>query len=79
MFLTDYARRNLETRLSGLEEMPNENRDAVVLLLAALRSLDEGRWGICSDCGTPIEPRRLSHRPETTRCEACASHAQPHG
>lgn len=38
---------------------------------AALKRLDEGRWGICQDCDEPIDPRRLSVQPAALRCAAC--------
>jgi RNA polymerase-binding transcription factor DksA len=38
--------------------------------LAALGRLDEGTYGVCVDCGTPIPEERLSFRPEAPRCLA---------
>lgn len=37
----------------------------------ALRKLDEGTYGFCSNCGNPIPVERLEARPESTRCVAC--------
>ena len=34
----------------------------------ARRALAAGRYGICVDCGRPIEPERLSAVPEAVRC-----------
>ncbi len=39
---------------------------------AALRRLDEGRYGRCERCGQPIAPERLAARPTATRCVSCA-------
>ena len=36
--------------------------------LAALKRLDEGTYGVCVDCGQPIDEERLSFRPEASRC-----------
>ena len=35
---------------------------------AALRRLNEGKYGICARCGKPIPPRRLESVPEATLC-----------
>lgn len=36
--------------------------------LAALARLDAGTYGVCVDCGKPIDEERLSFRPEAARC-----------
>lgn len=38
---------------------------------AALRRLDEGRYGDCADCGEPIALSRLMALPAALRCAAC--------
>jgi|SRR5690606_6087297 len=38
---------------------------------AALRRLDENRYGICEICNAPIEQRRLDSVPYATRCTRC--------
>jgi RNA polymerase-binding transcription factor DksA len=38
----------------------------------ALKSLDEGDYGICDRCGEQIEPERLDILPDTTLCIRCA-------
>ena len=37
----------------------------------ALRRQAEGRYGICDDCGEPIDPERLEVRPQATLCISC--------
>ncbi|URM99359.1 TraR/DksA C4-type zinc finger protein [Actinomadura madurae] len=39
----------------------------------ALRRLDKGTYGICEQCGAPIAAERLTARPATRTCFACAS------
>jgi len=40
---------------------------------AALRRIDDGTYGLCIDCGEPIDPRRLEFDPTVLRCVDCAS------
>jgi RNA polymerase-binding transcription factor DksA len=48
---------NLERRLQSIDY--------------ALSVLQRGRYGICEDCGQPIEPERLKVLPDTTLCSKC--------
>jgi DnaK suppressor protein len=45
-------------------------------IVAALRRLDEGRYGACVECGIAIEPARLSALPEAATCLDCALDAE---
>ncbi|MGE5371826.1 MAG: TraR/DksA C4-type zinc finger protein [Solirubrobacterales bacterium] len=38
----------------------------------ALEALDNGRYGICEDCGRMIDPRRMERLPYATRCMSCS-------
>jgi DnaK suppressor protein len=38
----------------------------------ALAQLDHGNYGICSNCGKPIDERRLQALPYSDRCITCA-------
>jgi len=38
----------------------------------ALRRLNQGKYGICEQCGKPIHPDRLSVLPDATTCIRCA-------
>jgi RNA polymerase-binding transcription factor DksA len=40
-------------------------------IIAAMRRLDHGRYGVCVYCGGAIEDQRLAVFPETRRCESC--------
>jgi len=42
-----------------------------VQLDEALRRLDDGTYGICEDCETPISPGRLRALPFAKRCITC--------
>jgi DnaK suppressor protein len=39
----------------------------------ALRSIDEGTFGICRDCGDALSGARLEAKPDANLCIACAS------
>ena len=41
------------------------------LLLAALKRLEDGSYGLCLDCGTPIAAARLKALPAVERCVTC--------
>ena len=43
---------------------------------AALRRLDEGRYGLCADCDAAIDPRRLQAEPFAVRCAACQTQVE---
>jgi RNA polymerase-binding transcription factor DksA len=38
----------------------------------ALARLDDGTYGVCDVCGSPIGDEALSIAPLATRCSACA-------
>jgi len=38
---------------------------------SALAKIGEGTFGVCEDCGNPINPKRLEARPETNLCIKC--------
>lgn len=48
---------------SRIEEYNRINR--------ALEMIDEGTYGICSDCHNPIAEKRLKSYPDATRCLVC--------
>jgi DnaK suppressor protein len=43
----------------------------LALVDAACERLDDGRYGVCVDCGDPIPPQRLRASPEAARCAPC--------
>ena len=50
-------------------------REQVAAADAALRRLDEGRYGVCGRCGQPIGAKRLAARPTAAMCVRCADAA----
>ena len=41
------------------------------MILEALRSIDEGTYGICIDCEGKISEKRLKYYPNASRCISC--------
>jgi RNA polymerase-binding transcription factor DksA len=42
-------------------------------ILAALARIEQGEYGVCSNCGAAIAPARLAALPTATRCIRCAA------
>jgi DnaK suppressor protein len=51
----------------------NNTQDLLAQVDAALRRLDEGRYGICARCGQEIAPDRLEALPYAIYCITCQS------
>lgn len=60
-FVPDYAAGHLD-HLAG----------EVILLRGAIKKVDEGTYGICSECGEAISLKRLDVMPLTENCTDCA-------
>lgn len=56
-----------------LDGLANEATDEIAKISAALTRMDEGVYGICTQCGAEIDKRRLAVRPHAGRCIVCAS------
>ncbi len=60
---------------STLEELnisvQNNEHDEYMMILKALEMIDEGTYGMCTDCEQPISEKRLQLYPNATRCLAC--------
>jgi RNA polymerase-binding transcription factor DksA len=67
-----------QTEQSGAElsRLSEAERHELLRIEAALTRIDEGRWGICAECGQAIEPRRLEVLPWAIRCAGCAEAAE---
>lgn len=57
--------RDLEFSLDARESAELDAVDA------ALQRIEDGSYGVCTDCGTDIPAARLQAAPETPRCIAC--------
>lgn len=56
--------------LEGLDEM---SRAEVGEIRAALRRMDAGQYGFCSECGKAIAAERLAAVPTASKCIWCAA------
>ena len=48
-------------------------RRQVAMIDTALARIEAGEYGVCNDCGTEIDPRRLAALPFALLCAECAS------
>jgi DnaK suppressor protein len=69
-------------RLSRMDAMAGQHMAAanerarqaqIVKIDAALRRLDDGDYGYCTNCDEPIAPKRLDADPTASLCIACQS------
>ena len=76
-----------QARAVELQDPPDLEPDLAELLLVrcrealdeieeALRLIDQGAYGLCSVCGTPIPYERLEAVPATRRCMSCQDRRQ---
>ena len=58
----------------AMAKASTERRAALLRgIAAALGRIDDGSYGLCRDCGEPIDPRRLDFDPTVLRCVDCAA------
>jgi len=57
--------RNFDLRLR------DRDRKLILKIQEALVRIDEGTFGVCEDCGQPIQEKRLAVRPVTSQCIEC--------
>ncbi len=57
----------LEKRLA----LEKRLREQLAEMEHALHKFDEGTYGLCDDCGQPIDPARLEALPQANLCLSC--------
>lgn len=57
----------LEKRLA----LENRIRQELVGIEHALKKFEEGTYGLCDNCGQPIDPERLEALPQASLCLNC--------
>jgi RNA polymerase-binding transcription factor len=55
-----------------VDALGNEARKEIAKISAALVRLENGRYGICSECAEPIEADRIKAYPYADECIDCA-------
>jgi len=55
-----------------VDALGNEARAEIAKISAALIRIDKGEYGICTECGLPIEEGRLKAHPYANECFDCA-------
>ncbi len=55
-----------------VDALGNEAREEIAKISAALQRLDNGRYGVCSECAEPIEADRMKVYPYADECIDCA-------
>lgn len=55
-----------------VDALGNEARAEIAKISAALRRMDAGEFGICTECGMPIKEGRLNAHPYAEECIDCA-------
>ena len=56
-----------------VDALGNEAREEIAKISAALLRLDNGRYGICSECAEPIGAARMEVYPYADECIECAT------
>ena len=58
---------DLEKRIA----LETRKRDTLAQVEHALQKLDDGTYGLCDNCGQPINPARLEALPQANLCVNC--------
>lgn len=67
----DEAAQHMQFDIDDAQE--KRDLDELAQVRAALKRLDDGRYGDCADCGEPIPLQRLLAQPSALRCAPCQS------
>jgi RNA polymerase-binding protein DksA len=57
----------------ALEGIENSENQEIKQIREALKRIADGTYGVCAQCGTDIDPKRLKALPNATRCVSCAT------
>lgn len=60
-----------------LDRLDEASRADLASVEAALERIEQGRYGLCEHCGSPIESPRLRSMPQATSCAPCATARAP--
>jgi DnaK suppressor protein len=57
----------------ALEAIESSEMHEIHQIQEALKRISKGTYGICTQCGADIDPKRLQALPTATRCISCAA------
>lgn len=60
-----------EVNALPLDALTSSEQSRLADIADALKRIEEGRYGVCEECGGAIEQRRLEVVPWTRRCFSC--------
>lgn len=63
----------LETLRNSIQ---NAEYEEYVMIETALKSIEDGTYGVCQDCEQDISEKRLKYYPNAQRCLACQEAAE---
>ena len=56
-----------------VDALGNETRRELAQIRAAIERIDDGKYGVCLECGGQIAEARLAAQPDTSTCIDCAA------
>ncbi|WP_296707316.1 TraR/DksA C4-type zinc finger protein [Rhodoblastus sp.] len=57
----------------ALEGIEKSKLEEIRQIRDALNRIAEGSYGVCAQCGEPIDPKRLKALPTAIKCISCAA------
>jgi RNA polymerase-binding transcription factor DksA len=75
--LIDVANDQWDARV--LSVMSHNDASTLERIVAAMRRIDRGTYGICTSCVGRISPHRLAILPEAAECTECATSSEALG
>jgi DnaK suppressor protein len=69
-------RASMESNRNSILRIRDRERKLIFKIQEALQRLDDGKYGICEECGENISIERLKARPVTTLCIECKSNQE---
>jgi len=73
-YSADFAEQAVETQNNEVvEQLDRDSQLELKLVDKALERIEQGNYGVCTECGSAINPRRLQAVPVAEHCIDCAS------
>lgn len=72
-WLRERRKHKIEILRQGGQQALSHSRKDIVRIDLAIKRIKNGQYGLCTDCGCPIEVGRLKAIPEAPFCISCAT------